>query len=144
MKLLERSRRLNYILCGCIFVGVIIYTLVSTGNRDMIYFKPSAESILIEGPQGYKMDIPYRDIEKIELLKTFDRGESAGGVIGTDLCYGTFENDLYGKYELFSITSVKTHIGITDSDGNIYVINRENNGDTENYYNAVREKLEGK
>lgn len=141
MKLLERSRRINYILCGCIFVGVIVYTLLSTGNKDLIYFKPSADGLLIEGPQDYKIDIPYGDIENIELLKTFDRGESAGGVIGTDICYGTFENELYGKYELFSIPSVKTHIALTTGDGRVYVINRENNGDTENYYDALAEKI---
>ena len=142
MRLFERSRRLNYILCGVIFVGVIVYTLIATGNRDMLYFKPSETGILINGPSGYTIDIDYKDIDKLELLDYFDRGVSAGGLTEKDLNYGTFENDLYGKYELFEITGVRTHMVIKAKDGKVYVITRENNGDTENYYNAVKDKIE--
>jgi len=141
MKLFERSRKLNYILCGVIFVGVIVYTLLATGNRDMIYFKPSETGILIQGPENYTIDIAFTDIQKVELLDYFDRGVSVGGVVEKDLYYGTFENDMYGKYELFAIAPVRTHMSITTKDGKVYVITRENNGDTENYYNAVKDKV---
>ncbi len=141
MKFVERSRRLNYILCGVIFVGVIVYTLVSTGNRDMVYYKPSETGILIQGPAGYTIDINYNDIENIELLKSFDRGVSAGGGTDRNLYYGTYENDLYGKYELFEIAGVKTHISVTARDGKVYVLTRENNGDTESYYDAVKDLI---
>lgn len=141
MKLLERSRRLNYILCGCIFAGVIIYTLVSTGNRDMLYYKPSETGIVIQGSNDYSINIDYGDIDSMELLTDFDRGIPAGGSVDKDLYYGTYENDMYGKYELFAIAGVKTHICIKTGDGKIYVLTRENNKDTENYYNAIKEKL---
>ena len=141
MKLFERSRRLNYILCGVIFAGVIIYTLVATGNRDMLYFKASSEAVIVQGPEGYTISIRYDDIENVELLDVFDRGISAGGVEGKDLNYGTFENDLYGKYELFEIVGVRPHIAITANDGKIVVITRENNGDTETYCDALKQTI---
>lgn len=141
MRLFERSRKLNYIICICLFVGVIVYTFVRTKDTDMIYFKASADSIVVEGPEDYKINIPYVDIDDIELLKAFERGTSAGGAEGKDLWYGTFENSRYGRYELFAVPDVKTYIAITCNDGKVYVLNRDNAGDTENYYSALIEKL---
>ena len=141
MKLYERSRRLNYILCGVIFAGVIIYTLVATSHRDMLYFKASSEAVIVQGPEGFTINVNYDDIENVELLETFDRGVSAGGVEEKDVVYGSFENELYGKYELFEIIGVRNHIVITTRDGKVYVMTRENNGDTETYYNALLETI---
>lgn len=84
--------------------------------------------------------VDYDDITYIELRTDMDYGSRVGGLANGKVMTGNFENNEFGRYRLAAWCSVDTCI-VIHTTGKTVVFNLEDDGSTEEFYDALNGKL---
>lgn len=78
------------------------------------------------------------EIESVELLGAFDKGEAVEPVTEDEYEAGIWENETFGKYVLYIAPSIEDYIVVCTAD-ETYVFNYSDEESTQSMYNALME-----
>lgn len=87
-------------------------------------------------------EIDYKDIKKLSYETELDIGRRNFGIGSPKLMSGTFENDAFGEYELYSYTGCNSYIVIETKHGYV-VINDKNDETTKQLYKRLQSEIKG-
>lgn len=136
MKLVSKK---DMIFIACIFLVVIVFSLVSGGNTVEVHF--SDEVMSIEAT-GFAFDIAYTDIEKAELMALPELGTMDKGSDTSALKCGNWNNALWGDYHLCVIPDVNSCVVVTLKDGRTVVFNYKEAENTEGVFSLLQDYLD--
>lgn len=114
-------------VAGVMFTGDIMYTCKENVLR-------------IEAHYVGGMELPYEQMDSIELLESFDVGIRAFGFGSPRLSMGTFENDEFKVYTLYSYNSCESMILIHCGD-KVLAINAQTEAETQALYETLLKKV---
>lgn len=116
---------------------LIVLTIMFTGNIKMQY---GEESFTVEASYSDDLTLAYAEIDSIEYRESFDAGFRCYGFGSPRLSIGTFENDEFGKYTLYSYTACGAAVVIT-VDEKILVINGRTADATKVIYDEINVRM---
>lgn len=112
---------------GMMFTGDITYTFQETSLR-------------IEAHYVNGMEVSYDIIESVELRESFDVGARAFGFGSPRLSMGTYENEEFKAYSIYSYTSCESMILLHSGD-KVLAINAKTEAETLELYEKLLEKI---
>ena len=118
---------ISVFVVGIMFTGDIVYTC-------------QEESLRIEAHYVNGMELPYEQMDSIELRESFDIGVRGYGFGSVRLSMGTFENDEFPIYVLYSYNSCESMI-IIRSGEKVLAINAETRTETQELYETLLQKI---
>lgn len=118
-------------------VIVLLAVIFLFGNVNVEF---DDDSITLNATFTFQVKILFDEIESIELKENFNVGLRAFGIGGGKLLAGSFKNNEYGSYKLFSYSNVKKHIIIKTAKG-YFVYNLKNENLTQNSYDDLLTKI---
>lgn len=119
-----------------IFVGCMLFT----GNITVEIKEKSLKvgyHLLFSG----STEIEYEDIKKISYEKELDIGSRNFGVGSPKIMAGTFENETFEEYKLYSYTNCDYYIVIQTNDGYV-VVNDETEETTRKLYDELKHEID--
>ena len=131
----------NLLVIIAIFVGVTIYFIVKKGSPNPYSFSVADDMISLTGGNDYAYSVAFDDIDSIELEQNLDIGECIEGASNRSHICGIYENDRFGRYDLWVIKKVNSYIIITDKADHVLVINFEDARSTNELYKAILEYI---
>lgn len=122
-----------------IVVAVIVAVVLFTGNVNVEC-----------GPQSMNLDasfwkgttVEYSDIETIEYQDDLQVGTRDNGIGSMRLAVGTFHNQEFGSYTLYSYTNAPEYLVLKDHDGETLVIGLKDQAQMKEIYDTVKAHLE--
>lgn len=112
---------------------VLVCILLFTGNINIAY---NDSSFLIEANYWSDLKVDYDSIDQLEYRETFDAGTRTAGFGSFRLGMGTFSNEEFGSYTLYSYTKAKGYV-ILENDENILVIGLREETEIKNLYETI-------
>ena len=103
-------------------------------------FDWSKEGLTISYPDGTAVSMPYESVNDISFSEGIRYGEAVTGGTEKQYRYGTWKNEEFGEYQLFTHLDFH-HCIIFDTDNGFVVINFESNDTTAALYESVRQML---
>ena len=131
----------NAIFVILILAAVLFY--IFSGGSVGVSLDFGEESLTVSA-SNYDWSIPYDQIESLELAPLPDMGTLIDGVEKRNLCCGTWENEIWGEYILCLNPKIDSCIMITTDNGDIYVLNYENQEATQQLHKMFTELLHSK
>lgn len=126
----------RFSIVGCV-VGVVILIgaliMVFTGEINLTY---EDNSFTVEATYWNAMTIDYASVDSIEYRDDFDAGSRIYGYSGARLLLGTFENEEFGSYTLYSYTPCDTCV-LLEMEGKIVAIGGEDETATKTIYEEL-------
>lgn len=130
----KKSKKIS-IIAVCTLIPAIA-VLMFTGNIDVEY---SDASFTVDSLYCSELSVNYADIDSLELCENLDVGARTYGFASARLFLGTFQNDTFGAYTLFSYTGADTFVCIK-SGNNTLVIALSDKQNTTELYQTLKEK----
>lgn len=127
-------RLLVLALVVCILICVV--GLMFTGN---IFYTCTETALRIETSYVAGLELPYEDIDAIELRETFDVGIRGMGFASPRLSMGAFQNEEFEIYTLYSYNSCDSMILIR-SEGKVLAFNCKTEAETQELYQTLLAK----
>lgn len=121
-----------------LFVFACVAVLLYSGDVKIRFDEDrmNIHSFLI-GNKG----IDYEDILSVEYSKDFEAGKRTGGIGSFKIQAGSFRNEEFGPYHLYSYAKCKEYV-IMETTGTMLVVNGETPEDTQKLYEQILEKTE--
>ena len=98
------------------------------------------DSFTVDASFWSELTIEYDAIDSIEFRENFDRGTRTNGIGSATLLAGSFQNDEFGNYTLYSYVKCKAAV-ILNVDGKILVINASDVDATKAIYNELAKRI---
>ncbi len=135
----EEEKRRNYIIkllaiVGSIMISMIIAILLFTGE---VKVKVAEKEIKIEGSYYNDYQVPLESINSISYREGIHTGRRTNGWGSFKLNQGSFKNDEFGAYTLYSYTKCDSFI-ILYTSNRIVVINAETSEKTKELYEYLK------
>ena len=124
------------VLLGIAVLGVVA-VLMFTGD---VSYTCGDTALRIEANYVNGLELPYEDIDSIELLDSFDVGARMMGYGSPRLSMGAFQNDRFEGYTLYSYNSCESMILIF-SDGKALAFNCQTAEETAALYQSILAKM---
>lgn len=125
----------NLIFIGILVAAATIFTLVR-GDSAGKGIELTTESISASGPDGFSFSVPFSDVSAAALVEDFSPGVCISGGTQGGVSYGTWENELLGRYQTYVISKLETCVVMSDQSGTIYAFNLESDTTTKELYAA--------
>ncbi len=126
---------------GPIKVIITIVTLVLAGMLILfvgsVNVTISDKSVIVKGTFVGGTTIPLNEITSVEYVDSFEIGSRQFGMGTYKMASGTYSNEKYGSYKLYSYAKVNAFIIIHYGD-KILVFNQSDIQSTKNIYNQVK------
>ena len=122
---------LTVVLAGVavlMFTGEITYTVGDKGLR-------------VEASYESDLEIPYADMDAVELRETFDAGNRILGFASVRLSMGSFQNEQWDSYTLYAYNSCRSMIVIRSGERWL-ALNEKTPAQTQELYEALTERLD--
>ncbi len=126
---------LSLVLVICILTSVTV--LMFTGD---IFYTITDDALRIENSYVNGLELPYEDIDSIELRDRFDVGARAAGFGSPRLSMGAFQNDEFEMYTLYAYNSCDSMI-LIHSGEKALAINCQTAQETAALYQALLAKI---
>lgn len=126
---------LSLVLVICILISVTV--LMFTGD---IFYTITDDALRIENSYVNGLELPYEDIDSIELRDRFDVGARAAGFGSPRLSMGAFQNDEFEMYTLYSYNSCDSMILIRSGEKTL-AINCQTAQETAALYQTLLAKI---
>lgn len=120
-------------------VAIVILVLFFVGEMNVTY---GDTSFTIESTYTSDVSINYADIDTIELRSDVSIGAKLIGFNSPTLSLGTFQNEEFGAYTIYSYTNTPLHVVITIGE-KVLVIGGIDDEATVAIYNAISERIPG-
>lgn len=121
---------------GIIVVLALVGVVMFTGK---IEFQIEDTQLKIDASMFSDMSVSYEKIESIELRDSYDPGVRVAGVGSARLSMGTFKNEEFGRYILYSYTGADSCI-VLRSEERVLVLAAASEAETQQLYEALCEK----
>ena len=118
--------------------AVFAYFLLFTGKIDVTL---SDHSFQIEASYWRDLSVDYAQIDKIEYRDDFEAGTRTNGFGSIVLGMGTFQNEEFGSYTLYSYADATEHI-VIEAEGKVLVLGLKDHQETKEIYDALIEKCD--
>ena len=122
------SKQKNLIFIVLILVAVLFYTLSGGSVGVSLDFQ---EDALILSGADLDWNIPYAEIQSLELIQLSDMGNVVDGIEKRTLHCGLWKNEQWNEYTLCINPKLDRGIVLGMADGEIIVFNYESNQSTE-------------
>jgi len=130
----------NLIFIIVIFVGMTVYLIARNGAAAPYSISVADSKISLTGKNDYSYSMEMSDIASLELTEMDDFGEAVtDGSDRNHLC-GIYNNEQYGRYDLWILKKIRAVIVIEDTAGHTLVFNYEDARSTQELYKALKEK----
>lgn len=136
MKLVSKK---DLIFISCIFLAVIVFSLVTGGNTVEVHFGDELMSI---EATGFEFNIAYTDIASTELTTLPELGTMNKGSDTTSLKCGNWNNAIWGDYHLCVIPNVDRCVVVTLKDGRNVVFNYKETENTEGVFSILQDYMD--
>lgn len=87
------------------------------------------------------ISVTYADVDSVSLETGLDTGRRTNGYGSRKLSIGTFKNDTFGSYTLYSFTGCDPLAVLHMKDDSVIVLSGKNKTATEEIYSGLTEKL---
>ena len=132
----QKTAKWASLVLGLAVLGVVA-VLMFTGE---VSYTCGDTALRIEANYANGLELPYEDIDSVELLDSFDVGARLMGYGSPRLSMGAFQNAQYEAYTLYSYNSCESMILIR-SDGKVLAINCQTQEDTLALYQTIAAKV---
>ena len=132
----QKTAKWASLVLGLAVLGVVA-VLMFTGE---VSYTCGDTALRIEANYVNGLELPYEDIDSVELLDSFDVGARLMGYGSPRLSMGAFQNAQYEAYTLYSYNSCESMILIR-SDGKVLAINCQTQEDTLALYQTIAAKV---
>lgn len=122
---------------GVVAVLAIVMVLMFTGN---IAYTVTDSALQIEATYHSDALVTYDQIDAIELRENFNIGYRTMGYGSSKLSMGTFQNDAFGTYTLYSYNSCNSMI-VIHSEDKVLAINCKTAEETQTLYESLLAKI---
>ncbi len=127
----KKSKKVTYVLLPLILIFVCV--VMFTGEVKLDYKK---DSFTVDASFWSKLTVEYDAIDSMEFRENFDRGVRTNGIGSAKLLAGSFKNDEFGNYTLYSHLKCKAAV-ILKVDDKILVINGKDMESTKTIYQEL-------
>ena len=103
---------------------------VLRGGTSM-YLDFGEDAAVVTAPEHFSHTVNFDDITNLELVDDFDPGTMIAGGETRKLYWGTWKNDIWGEYTLCASKKIDNALLVTSSNGELLVLNYENEKTTE-------------
>lgn len=134
-KLVSRKDLFFGILLFAVVIGMTVY---ETYHKVTVEFNDTAVDIRTS---KYAMNIPYDQVESIELVELPDAGQVIDGADDMTARTGLWKNEIWGEYYICADLNSSTCIAVHLKDGRIFVFSRRNEEETEHDYRQFLQQL---
>ena len=132
----QKMAKWSSLVLGLAVLGVVA-VLMFTGD---VSYTCGDSALRIKANYVNGLELPYEDIDSIELLETFDVGARIMGYGSPRLSMGAFQNAQFEAYTLYSYNSCESMILIF-SDGKALAFNCQTAEETAALYQAILAKM---
>lgn len=129
----------DMIFVSCIFLVVIVFSLITGGNTVEVHFDSDVVSI---ESTGFEFNIAYADIASVELTTLPELGTMEKGTDTNALKCGNWNNVIWGDYHLCVIPDVNSCVVVTLTDGRHVVFNYKEAENTEGIFSILQDYLD--
>lgn len=137
----KESQKRWMITFALIMVLVLLFPAFSLfDDAGSNAFRWSEDGLSITYPDGTTISVPYDTVNDISFSEGIRYGEAVTGGTEKQYRYGTWNNEEFGDYQLFTHVDFH-HCIIFDTDNGFVVINFESNDTTAALYESVRQVL---
>lgn len=122
----------------CVVIGIILFT----GNIDVQFY----DDYFTAGSSGWAtktIQISYDDIDEMQYVSDIELGKRVWGVGSPIIQSGSFKNELYGRYKLYSYTQCRCYI-VIQMDNQYIVINDKDEQKTLELYKNLQLKIKNR
>lgn len=124
----------------CIVAIFAMFTGGFQGTNGMVSYQMDGEKLGITFQDHAPVFIPYEEIEDVEWRDTFSMGDSIESGQWDGGWYGTYENEEYGKYQLYLYSDVGNYIVIHSEQG-VLVFNDSTEKSTRQAFQRLQEHI---
>ncbi len=138
----NKKLRKYYIISG-IIVGVILIAvgfIMFTGEIEISY---TDQGFVIDSMYSQPYTVKYSDVGTTEYREEYIDGHKVYGFNSAKLMMGTFENEMYGKYQRFTYTGNNGFIIIETLDEEYIILSGKNLDETRELFNELTEMIAG-
>ncbi len=130
----------DFIVMVVIVVGVAIWSSVS-GNDDVgLQLGDNFVTIVCPDEDKTEFTMNFSDVTSMELVNVSDFGINISGGENRNVRYGVWENEKWGNYELYALTSFNECIVMHSADA-VLVFNTESDEVTADLFTQIQEIL---
>ena len=115
-------------------VFLVVLILLSTGHAGA---RVGTESVKIKSTYWPSKEIPKEEILSVSFREDFDTGRRVGGFGSFVLSLGRFQNEVFGKYDLYANNRCKAYVVMETVDGMV-VVNEKKEEATKALYEEIR------
>ncbi len=133
------NRKYSIILVISIIVVLAVYHFAGSGGKMDIDIGEHSLSIIYE---EFSATVDYKDVAAIELVEVSNYGVPIDGGSDKSFRWGTWENDAWGKYTQYSLTSTSKGILLHLSDGGVFLLSYESGETTVLLSEMLRDMLD--
>lgn len=129
-----------------LFNFLIVVVLLSIGlfvdlkGDKEIKLKVTGNDLNISAGSGTPVHVEYKKIKKITIAQQFNRGECISGMKKNGISAGTWRNEQYGEYTLYTHDKIPCVI-ILETDEGVVVFNYESEDTTKKFYDTLKNYL---
>lgn len=134
-KLVSRKDLVFGILLFAVVIGMTVY---ETYHKVTVEFSDTAVDIRTS---KYSMNIPYDQVESIELVELPDAGQVLDVTDDMTARTGLWKNEIWGEYYICADLNAPSCIVVHLKDGRIFVFSRRNNEETHKLYESFLNML---
>ena len=130
----------SWVWSGVIGVGTVVFVcfIMFIGEVNVAYHD---DYMTISASMTGSKDVYYHDIENIEYQKDIHLGKKRLGVGNGVIKAGSYKNDLYDSYKLYSYNSCKEYI-VLDTKVGIVVVNDKTSSKTQELYQEIQKRIQ--
>lgn len=133
----KKSKSEKYSLFIVIPILLAVAFIMFTGDLEL---KFNPDSFTIDATYWNELTVEYGSIDNIEYRENFDKGVRTAGWGSAKLFLGTFQNDEFGSYTLYSYTGCDNAVVLTIGKRTL-VICAETPEQTKEIYQTLQEKI---
>lgn len=114
-----------------ILVLVAFFAFSALRGGTAMYLDFGEDAVVATAPEHFSHTVNYDAITNLELVDEFDPGTMISGGETRKLYWGTWKNDIWGEYTLCASKKIDNALLVTSSNGELLVLNYENEKTTE-------------
>ncbi|MBQ9742190.1 MAG: SdpI family protein [Ruminococcus sp.] len=127
------------VIISLVAVALILAFCVIMTFTGNVYVEMAEDSFTVDATYWSSLTVEYEAIDSIEYRDHFDRGTRTAGLGSPRLMAGSFSNDEFGNYTLYSYTDCDCVVVLT-IDEKVLVINAKTPSDTDKLYKELLAK----
>lgn len=132
------NKKYSIILIISIVVIVAAYSLMGGGGRTDLDI---GEDRLSVSYKDFSFTVDYKYVTTIELVEVSDFGEPLGGGSDKACRWGTWENEVWGEYNQYTIAGTSNAVLLRLHDGGVFLLSYESGETTEMLSELLYEML---